>query len=225
MPVTVSASAAEEEHSFGGDLHSRGVNAEAERPGQVVVGRMFWAWLSSGFRRWRTTLFACVRGARSMCPRSSKRSAIRSLSASRIGRRAPRQKRAPISPSTSRRGEPLNRSSSRWSSRTTRTSCLAAPHSTTSSLELGRAAIGYWLAPHARGRGVATRAVRLIFPLGIRGSASSRLELTCGPDNGASQRVAERCGFTREGVLRSHIPFKGARRDTVVFSLLPGELS
>jgi RimJ/RimL family protein N-acetyltransferase len=45
------------------------------------------------------------------------------------------------------------------------------------SLEQGRAAIGYWLAPYARGRGVAT-----------------------------SQRVAERCGFTREGVLRSHIP-------------------
>lgn len=52
----------------------------------------------------------------------------------------------------------------------------------------------------------------------------ARLELTCGPDNEASQRVAERCGFTREGVLRSHIPFKGGRRDTVVFSLLPGEL-
>jgi len=46
----------------------------------------------------------------------------------------------------------------------------------------------------------------------------------CGPDNRASQRVGERCGFTREGVLRSHIPFKGMRRDTVVFSLLPGEL-
>jgi RimJ/RimL family protein N-acetyltransferase len=50
------------------------------------------------------------------------------------------------------------------------------------------------------------------------------MELTCGPDNGGSQRVAERCGFTREGVLRSHIAFKGRRRDTVVFSLLPGEL-
>jgi RimJ/RimL family protein N-acetyltransferase len=48
--------------------------------------------------------------------------------------------------------------------------------------------------------------------------------LTCAPDNDASQRVAERCGFTREGVLRSHTPFKGGRRDTVLFSLLPGEL-
>ena len=51
-----------------------------------------------------------------------------------------------------------------------------------------------------------------------------RLELTCGPDNHASQGVADRCGFTREGVLRSHTPFKAGRRDTVVFGLLPGEL-
>jgi RimJ/RimL family protein N-acetyltransferase len=36
--------------------------------------------------------------------------------------------------------------------------------------------------------------------------------------------VAERCGFTREGLLRSHMRFKGARRDTLVFGLLDGEL-
>jgi [ribosomal protein S5]-alanine N-acetyltransferase len=92
------------------------------------------------------------------------------------------------------------------------------------NFEQGRAAIGYWLAPHARGRGVATHAVRLIAGWAFQDLQVVRLELTCGPDNLASQRVAERCGFTREGVLRSHIPFKGTRRDTVVFSLLPGEL-
>jgi RimJ/RimL family protein N-acetyltransferase len=52
----------------------------------------------------------------------------------------------------------------------------------------------------------------------------ARLELTCGPDNEASQRVAERAGFSREGILRSHVPFKGSRRDSVLYSLLPGEL-
>ncbi|MGH2967539.1 MAG: GNAT family N-acetyltransferase [Solirubrobacteraceae bacterium] len=91
-------------------------------------------------------------------------------------------------------------------------------------LEHGRAAVGYWLAPEARGRGVVTHAVRLIAGWAFEKLAVARLELTCGPDNHASQRVAERCGFTREGLLRSHTPFKDGRRDTVVFSLLTGEL-
>ena len=92
------------------------------------------------------------------------------------------------------------------------------------NLTEGQAAIGYWLAPQARGRGIATHAVRLICRWAFTDLDLARLELTCGPDNLASQRVAERCGFTREGVLRSHLPFQGGRRDTVVFSLLPGEL-
>jgi RimJ/RimL family protein N-acetyltransferase len=86
------------------------------------------------------------------------------------------------------------------------------------------AAVGYWLAPDARGRGVATRTLRLLARWAFEHLAVARLELTCAPDNVASQRVAERCGFVRESVLRSHIRFKGGRRDTMVFSLLPGEL-
>jgi RimJ/RimL family protein N-acetyltransferase len=51
-----------------------------------------------------------------------------------------------------------------------------------------------------------------------------RLYLTTAPDNIASQRVAERAGFTREGLLRSHLPIPGGRRDSVMYSLLPGDL-
>jgi RimJ/RimL family protein N-acetyltransferase len=90
--------------------------------------------------------------------------------------------------------------------------------------EQGRAAVGYWLVSDARGRGIASRAVRLMARWAFDELGIARLEMTCAPDNPASQRVAERCGFTREGVMRSHMPFKGGRRDTVVFSLLPGEL-
>ena len=92
-------------------------------------------------------------------------------------------------------------------------------------LEQGRAAVGYWLVARARGRGVATHAVRLIARWAFEQLGIARLELTCGPDNDPSKRVAQRCGFTREGVLRSHMPFKGGRRDTVMFSLLPSELA
>jgi RimJ/RimL family protein N-acetyltransferase len=92
------------------------------------------------------------------------------------------------------------------------------------SLSQGRAGVGYWLAPDARGRGIATRAVRLLARWAFDSLGVARLELTCGPDNHASQHVATRCGFSREGLLRSHMPFKAHRRDTVVFGLLPGEL-
>jgi RimJ/RimL family protein N-acetyltransferase len=91
-------------------------------------------------------------------------------------------------------------------------------------LHLGCAAVGYWLAPEARGRGAATEAIRLLARWAFAELGLARLELTCGPDNEASQRVAERCGFTREGLLRSHVPFQGARRDSVLYGLLPGEL-
>jgi RimJ/RimL family protein N-acetyltransferase len=91
-------------------------------------------------------------------------------------------------------------------------------------LDQGCAAVGYWLAPGARGRGVTTHAVRLLARWAFAELGLARLELTCGPDNEASQRVAERCGFSREGLLRSHVPFKGTRRDSVIYSLLPGEL-
>ena len=87
-----------------------------------------------------------------------------------------------------------------------------------------RGSIGYWLGAQGRGRGAATHAVRLLAAWGFARLALERIELTCAPDNERSQRVAERCGFTREGVLRSHQRFKGARRDTVVHGLLPGEL-
>jgi len=90
--------------------------------------------------------------------------------------------------------------------------------------EQGCASVGYWLAAEARGRGIATHAVRLLARWAFTELGLARLELTCSPDNEASQRVAQRCGFAREGVLRSHMPGEGGRRDTVIYSLLPGEL-
>ena len=46
----------------------------------------------------------------------------------------------------------------------------------------------------------------------------------CLNENVASQRVAEKAGFTREGVLRAHTAFREGRRDSVLFSLLPSDL-
>jgi RimJ/RimL family protein N-acetyltransferase len=90
-------------------------------------------------------------------------------------------------------------------------------------VDRGTAAVGYWVTPSARGRGVATHATRLLARWAFDELLVARLELTCSPDNESSQRVAYRCGFVREGLLRSHLVFQGARRDTVLFSLLPHE--
>jgi len=85
--------------------------------------------------------------------------------------------------------------------------------------------VGYWCAPEARGRGVTTRALRLLCKYSLEELKLERLELITDPDNRASQRVAEKVGFQREGVLRSHLAHPdGRRRDSVMFSLLPGEL-
>ncbi len=82
--------------------------------------------------------------------------------------------------------------------------------------------IGYWLLPEARGHGVATRVARIVaewgFDLGLQ-----RIEAMTLPENTASQRVLERAGFTREGVLRSLPRQRGGRGDMILFSLLPGE--
>jgi RimJ/RimL family protein N-acetyltransferase len=89
----------------------------------------------------------------------------------------------------------------------------------------GNGHIGYWCAREARGRGVTTRALRLVCRFGFDDLQLGRLELITDPDNHASQRVAEKVGFIREGVLRSHLVHPdGRRRDSVMFSLLPGEL-
>lgn len=87
-----------------------------------------------------------------------------------------------------------------------------------------RATVGYWLVPAARGRGAATSAVRLLAAWAFAELGLARLELTCGPDNVGSQQVAVRSGFRQEGLLRSHLSFKGGRRDSLIFGLLPTDL-
>jgi RimJ/RimL family protein N-acetyltransferase len=89
--------------------------------------------------------------------------------------------------------------------------------------DAGMAEIGYWLAPEARGRGAATRALVLLSRWTLREWPIGRLHLMADVDNTASQAVAERAGFTREGVMRSGMLARGVARDHVVFSLLPGE--
>jgi RimJ/RimL family protein N-acetyltransferase len=90
---------------------------------------------------------------------------------------------------------------------------------------LGTGHIGYWMAPGARGRGLTTSALRTLSRWAIEELGLGRVELATDVDNVASQRVAEKAGFQREGVHRAMLPTRdGTRRDGFMFSLLPEDL-
>jgi RimJ/RimL family protein N-acetyltransferase len=88
------------------------------------------------------------------------------------------------------------------------------------------AEIGYWVRSRDRGRGIATRAVRLAARWVFEQCGVRRLQLRADVLNVPSQRVAERAGFQREGVLRSirYSRRQERRVDFVLYSLLPDEL-
>jgi len=69
-----------------------------------------------------------------------------------------------------------------------------------------------------------TRAVRLFSRWLFDNLPVERIEITIEPGNAASRKVAERAGYTFEGVLRSHTVIKGKRRDMAMHSLLRDEL-
>jgi RimJ/RimL family protein N-acetyltransferase len=87
-----------------------------------------------------------------------------------------------------------------------------------------RGEVGYWLARDARGQGHTTRAVQLITNWGFVHLGLQRIDLMAATGNPASQRVAERCGFTREAVLRSFMVSKTGRDDMVAFGLLASDV-
>ncbi|KAL5209049.1 hypothetical protein ABZP36_004672 [Zizania latifolia] len=87
-----------------------------------------------------------------------------------------------------------------------------------------RASVGYRVAHAHWGRGVATRAVSAAAAeVFAEWPWLARLEAIADVENPASQRVLEKAGFTREGVLRRYVVLKGRPRDMVVFSLVRGD--
>jgi RimJ/RimL family protein N-acetyltransferase len=80
-------------------------------------------------------------------------------------------------------------------------------------LERGYGEIGYWVAAEARGRGIATRATRLVHEWATAELGLRRLEILPHADNAPSRRVAERCGYRDTGELRA--PPRGEVREPV----------
>ncbi len=86
-----------------------------------------------------------------------------------------------------------------------------------------QAEIGYIVVREARGRGIATRALRLVTDYALGEVGLERVQLMIGTGNEPSLRVAERCGYHREGVFRSLYLKPGRRADLVIYSRLPGD--
>ncbi|WP_212909241.1 GNAT family N-acetyltransferase [Streptomyces sp. TS71-3] len=84
--------------------------------------------------------------------------------------------------------------------------------------------IGFWAAPGHRGRGYVTEAALAVIRWAFTSAGVERLEWRAEVGNAASRAVAEKAGFTMEGVLRSAIVHQGTRRDSWVAALLPSDL-
>jgi len=83
------------------------------------------------------------------------------------------------------------------------------------------AEIGYVVDVDARGRGIASRAVNAVSRWAFEQLDVSRLEARTYLDNPASHKVAERAGFTEEGIERRSVYVLGGPQDCIVWVRFP----
>lgn len=86
------------------------------------------------------------------------------------------------------------------------------------------AELGYWIGAHLEGRGHVRRAARAFLGFAFGTVALHRVVVRCAVGNERSQRVAERLGFRREGLLREAHRVGGRYIDQHLYALLRSEL-
>ncbi len=87
-----------------------------------------------------------------------------------------------------------------------------------------RANLGYWIRTSATGRGVATRATRLVARFAFEELSLIRVEIVAAVGNLASQRVAEKAGAVREGVMRKGLLIRNTPHNAVLTSLIAEDI-
>jgi [ribosomal protein S5]-alanine N-acetyltransferase len=92
-------------------------------------------------------------------------------------------------------------------------------------LRQGRATVGYSIIPSARGRGLAAAALIAVTEFAWTIPALHRIELHIEPWNEGSIRTAERAGYEREGLMRSHQEIGGRRRDMLLYATVRGTVA
>ena len=86
-------------------------------------------------------------------------------------------------------------------------------------------AIGYWIRSSRTKQGFASEGAALLAQFGFKQLGLIRIEILVAVGNTGSQRVAEKVGAVREGLLRNRWLFRGEPRDAYVFSLVPEGLA
>lgn len=81
-----------------------------------------------------------------------------------------------------------------------------------------RGEIGYFVAEQYWGKGVATTAVRMLEKIGFEKLKLGRIEIIVSPKNKASQRVAVKCGYKKEGLMRKIIDDTGKLNDGILYA-------
>jgi RimJ/RimL family protein N-acetyltransferase len=88
----------------------------------------------------------------------------------------------------------------------------------------GRAELGIWLAPQARGRGLGRHALRLAAKWLLTTCGLERVQVLTEPNNAPMLGAARAAGFQLEGVLRGYQRDRSGRVDCAVLSLVRSDL-
>jgi len=83
--------------------------------------------------------------------------------------------------------------------------------------------IGYWIGQRFARQGLMTAAVRTLIPMCFDSLRLHRIEAACIPDNTASVRLLEKCGFQREGYAREYLCINGVWADHLLYARLRGD--
>ncbi|NLT50498.1 MAG: GNAT family N-acetyltransferase [Ignavibacteria bacterium] len=86
-----------------------------------------------------------------------------------------------------------------------------------------KAEIGYALSPQYWNKGIMTEIVNLITVYGFKYLALNRIEARCELENIASHKVLEKCGYTKEGILRQAAFAKGKFKDLYLYAIISSE--
>jgi [ribosomal protein S5]-alanine N-acetyltransferase len=80
--------------------------------------------------------------------------------------------------------------------------------------------VNYFVAPEARGQGLACEAATELFRFGFHDLRLARIQARCDPDNSSSERVMQKAKMTFEGLVDRRPPVKGASAKQKLYAIL-----